>query len=75
MGIGSRAASVESKVRALLFGAWLDHGTEAMQAMLPMVVSLTSDLATESGIVEYEARSWRSMLPEWHSPAGIEENG
>lgn len=75
MGIGSRAASVESKVRALLFGAWLDHGTEAMQAMLPMVVSLTSDLGTEKAIIEYEARSWRSLMPEWLFAAGIEEDG
>ena len=65
MGIGCRAASLDVKARSLIFSAWLEHGTDAMPSWLSSVVSMTTDLGTESRIVEFEGKHWTDLMPGW----------
>lgn len=36
-----------------------------MPAWLTRIRSLTSDLGTESGILQFEADRWQSLMPTW----------
>ena len=65
MGIGSKAASLEVKTRAMIFSAWLERGEEQMPQWCSSLVSMTTDLGTESGILDFHSWSWRHLMPAW----------
>ena len=65
MGLGAKRMKLEDKLRALLYGAWLERGAGGMPDFMSSVVSLTSDLGTESGMMSYAGKGWKSLMPEW----------
>ena len=65
IGIGSRAGSLEHKLRALLFAFYLERPVANIPVALSSVMSMTTDLGTESGMMDYRTESWQSLMPTW----------
>ena len=65
IGIGSRAGSLEHKLRALLFAFCLERPVANIPVALSSVMSMTTDLGTESGMMVYRTESWQSLMPTW----------
>ena len=85
--LGLQATSVEHKLRLVLHGFYLHVPDEplgfplhSLRKLCRDVRSCTSDMGTELGLPDYEAKSLTQVLPEWclHSghgecsPAGLE---
>ena len=68
MGLGSRASSLVHKCRDLFRGLRAEFGVENRDMTRAEICSLTTDLWTESGIMEVLAHSWKDMLPHWQKP-------
>lgn len=70
--IGSKAASIEYKVRALLHGLMMeshDDLADTLPRAFENVVSFTTDLGTESALSDVQAADWRQMIPSWQAAA------
>lgn len=65
MGIGARAAGLKTKCRAMVFGAWLERDSPSVDDWCVSIQSLTTDLGTESGTLQFMAMDWRQLMPSW----------
>ena len=67
----AKATSIEHKTRGVLHGLSLDlHRplSHTLPSLLQQVVSFTTDLGTESGIIDYTTHKLQDILPEWLWP-------
>ena len=67
MGLGSRASSLAHKCRVFLHALSAEFGPE-IDITRAELFSLTTDLGTESGIMEMLAHSKKDLLPQWQKP-------
>lgn len=68
ISIGTRAATVEHKLRALLHGIFLETHpphTVSVPRMCSQVCSFTTDLGTEAGFSDYYSAKWTDLMPSW----------
>lgn len=68
--LASGNASLAKKVTLLLHTLWMTIGPPRMHGVLNVcnnIMSFTTDMGTELGLAEFEAKDLRSVLPSWLS--------
>ena len=76
VAIGLRASALPNKVAALFHALFLETGSiDGIKRFCESLVSVTSDLGTESGLCDFHATDIADFVPAWLQPPNIEADG